>query len=141
MRGKIPIIVGGTHYYIDALLFQNTIIVQETPNVNSIDDASKSAIECIVERYNDFTNRSIPTTDAFKLEMHTLLKELDPGSHNNISSLTPDIAGKYHLNNDRKVFRSLQVFLESGKRHSSIMTEQKSDIQTTMPRYDFNLYI
>lgn len=85
-RGRIPIVVGGTAYYVESLLFEENII--ETPGS---DDDSYS-IECLGKLSND--------------ELHRRLQEIDPESarlvHPNNRSRVLRAIEVYHLTGKRK---------------------------------------
>ncbi|CAB4443671.1 unnamed protein product [Rhizophagus irregularis] len=92
-RHKIPIIVGGTNYYIQSLLWKNSLI--------NIDDREISNIE----------DKEI--LNAEPKIVYERLQEVDPV-----------MASKWHWNDTRRVRRSLQVYLETGKPHSEWIKQQ-----------------
>ncbi|RIB20509.1 IPP transferase-domain-containing protein [Gigaspora rosea] len=93
-RDRVPIIVGGTHYYIQSLLWKNSLI-------KSYDD------ECDNDSEDDENLNS--ETDV----LYKRLQEVDP-----------IMANKWHWNDRRKIRRSLQIYLQTGKRHSDWIKEQ-----------------
>jgi len=101
-RGKLPIVVGGSHYYIESLLFENTLL-------DSDEDGFDSHLE---EKYPILQE----STDRILLK----LKEVDPV-----------MANRWHPNDRRKIMRSLAIFLQSGRRASDIYAEQKSAKQVS----------
>ena len=105
-RGKIPIVVGGTHYYIQSLLWKESLVkdIQKamgTSTQKRLDSDTKSRLEKILER-------DIP------VEILDELKRVDPV-----------IADRWHPNDTRKIRRSLQVYLETGIKHSDQILFQK----------------
>ena len=90
-RGNLPILVGGTHYYVEPLLFQDAIL----------DDVE-----------ND-TSQSFPILDAPVEEMLTELRRVDPA-----------MAEKWHPNDRRKIQRSLEIYLQTGKPASELYAQQ-----------------
>ncbi|TQS33922.1 hypothetical protein Golomagni_05718, partial [Golovinomyces magnicellulatus] len=90
-RGNLPILVGGTTYYVDALLFEGAILdeVQQ--------DASLS-----------FPILNEPTEVIFEE-----LKRVDPV-----------MAEKWHPKDRRKIQRSLEIFLQTGRPASALYAEQ-----------------
>ncbi|KAI4471153.1 trna dimethylallyltransferase [Holotrichia oblita] len=96
-RDKVPIIVGGTNYYIESLLWK--ILVEEpgSPRIN-------------VPGISSLNEHELPTE-----ELHKRLQLLDP-----------NMARRLHPNNKRKILRSLEVLQQKGKRHSDILKEQQS---------------
>lgn len=91
-RGKLPILVGGTHYYVDALLFQDALL----------DDVQ-------VESSEKFPILQEPT--------EVLLAEL--------RNVDPVMAERWHPNDRRKIQRSLEIYLQTGKPASEHYAEQQ----------------
>jgi tRNA dimethylallyltransferase len=85
-RGKIPLFVGGTGLYIDALMRC------ESPDVPKADTAYRDAILANVH------------TDADKISLYEKLREIDPIS-----------AEQAHPNNVRRVIRALEIYDKTGK--------------------------
>ncbi|CAG8673699.1 21506_t:CDS:10 [Cetraspora pellucida] len=95
IHNRIPIIVGGTHYYIQSLLWKNSLI-------KDYDDK---------EYDNDSENDEILNSETDIL--YKRLQEVDP-----------IMANKWHQNDRRKIRRSLQIYLQTGKCHSDWIKEQ-----------------
>lgn len=102
-RGKLPIVVGGTHYYVHALLFDGNLIgpdeIEPENNRFRSQEESRSQFPILDE----------PTHVIFQK-----LREVDPA-----------MAERWHPNDRRKVKRSLEIYLTTGKRASEIYAEQK----------------
>lgn len=98
-RGRLPIVVGGTHYYVHALLFEDNL-------VEAKDEAPEPAEEPSDSRYPILED----TTEA----MWKRLNEVDPV-----------MAEQWHPNDRRKIRRSLEIFLKTGRRASEIYAEQQ----------------
>lgn len=96
-RGKIPILVGGTHYYTQALLFKDDII--EGPPV----DVARQEWE-----------KTWPILGASTEEMIEELRKLDP-----------IMAERWHPKERRRIKRSLEIYLTTGKRASETYQEQR----------------
>lgn len=99
-RGRLPIVVGGTHYYTKALLFKDSLVTSEDETSNHSPAHDNSREHPILE----------DTTEA----MRAKLQEVDP-----------IMAERWHPNDRRKIRRSLEIFLTSGKRASDIYAEQQ----------------
>lgn len=97
-RGRIPILVGGTHYYTQALLFKDTIVEE---------DRTKARDAKALEHQWPILNAS--TSD--------MLEEL--------WRIDPAMAARWHPNDGRKIRRSLEIYLFTGKRASEIYDEQR----------------
>lgn len=105
---KRPIIVGGTTYYIESLLWEVLISSNErAENLYSPYDAM--SMEDIIKRFNvTDMNSNDP------MVLHKLLSKLDPVT-----------AQRLHPNNVRKVRRALEVYIESGRPMSELLSDQK----------------
>ena len=100
-RGKIPVLVGGTHYYTQALLFRQSIVDEK--NV----DESGAGIE-------DFPILRQPT-DVILAK----LREVDP-----------TMANRWHPHDRRKIQGSLEIWLRTGKTASQTYDQQKDGVST-----------
>ncbi|XP_006934658.1 tRNA dimethylallyltransferase isoform X6 [Felis catus] len=98
-RDKIPIVVGGTNYYIEALLWK--VLVSTKPQ------------EMDTEKVTDRKGE--------------LEKEDGHALHKRLSQVDPEMAAKLHPHDKRKVARSLQVFEETGISHSEFLHRQHSE--------------
>lgn len=95
-KGKIPIIAGGTGFYINALVNDNNFM----------------------ETDNDTTIRNKLYADAEKFgpeHNHDLLKKIDP-----------EYAESVHCNNIKRVARALEFYYQTGKRFSEHNAEEKT---------------
>ncbi|KAF2203274.1 tRNA isopentenyltransferase [Delitschia confertaspora ATCC 74209] len=95
-RGKLPILVGGTHYYTQSLLFQDLLADVPLKAENGKANVDLSILE--------------EPTDVIMLK----LKEVDPV-----------MAERWHPNERRKIQRSLEIYLKTGKPASQIYDEQR----------------
>ena len=97
LRGNLPILVGGTHYYTQALLFNNAVLAdQEGQGVNADDR----------ERINSVLNAS----------NEEILAELE--------RVDPIMAARWHPKDRRKIQRSLEIYLTTGKSASELYRQQ-----------------
>ena len=87
-RGKVPILVGGTSFYLDALLYQRTL------GGAPADEGIRQKYEAIFEREG-------------KEALFALLQEIDPAS-----------AEVLHPNDKKRVIRALEIYELTGKRKS-----------------------
>ncbi|KAI0397299.1 tRNA isopentenyltransferase [Xylariaceae sp. FL0594] len=107
-RGRLPIVVGGTHYYIHSLLFEGSLI--SSKDVQS-DQAKFRSHE---EQASHFPILSEPTEVILQR-----LREVDPV-----------MADHWHPGDRRKISRSLEIYLSTGKRASDIYAQQQRAKQT-----------
>lgn len=106
-RGKLPILVGGTHYYTHALLFKGATLTSGARH-DGISDAS-----------DDEQEKQWPILLQPTEVILSKLREVDP-----------DMAARWHPNDRRKIQRSLQIWLASGRRASEIYAEQHQHRQS-----------
>ena len=95
LAAGLAIVVGGTNYYVEALLWHSLI----GASVPGDDDASESAA--------GIDERLVRLTPA---ERHAELARVDAV-----------MAAKLHANDERRVLRSLQIFHRTGTPHSSLL--------------------
>ncbi|NWU82872.1 MOD5 dimethylallyltransferase, partial [Onychorhynchus coronatus] len=99
-RDKIPIVVGGTNYYIESLLWKVLINTKEKTSTAS----------------GPVSDRKVELEQLDSAELHRRLSQVDP-----------EMAAKLHPHDKRKVARSLQVFEETGIPHSEILHQQQEE--------------
>ncbi|EEY20432.1 tRNA isopentenyltransferase [Verticillium alfalfae VaMs.102] len=105
-RGNLPIVVGGTHYYTNALLFEDIFV---GPDHNDDGEAAAAADEATASDAGRFPILDEPTEVIL-----AKLRDVDPV-----------MADKWHPNDRRKISRSLQIYLSHGRPASEIYAEQK----------------
>ncbi len=108
-RGKLPIVVGGTHYYITGLLFEDKLI-HESSSPSRADGPEEGA------------ETKFPILGATAEVMLEKLREVDP-----------QMADRWHPNDIRKIRRSLEIYLTTGRRASDIYAEQQNRKETKNP--------
>ncbi|ELT88314.1 hypothetical protein CAPTEDRAFT_89789 [Capitella teleta] len=96
-RQNVPIIVGGTNYYIEALLWKN-LVAKSSAELRT--DASCS---------DDISKWTTP-------RIYDKLLEVDPMT-----------AKRYHPHDRRKLLRALEVYFMEGRTLSDVLTEQHSE--------------
>ncbi|KAM4630513.1 tRNA dimethylallyltransferase isoform 3-T3 [Polymixia lowei] len=99
-RKKLPVIVGGTNYYIESLLWR---VLVDTGQENEESGKGGGA-----------SNRKAELEKLGGAELHKRLAEVDP-----------KMAAMLHPNDARKIARSLQVHEETGVPHSCWLEEQR----------------
>ncbi|XP_042878743.1 tRNA dimethylallyltransferase-like [Penaeus japonicus] len=84
-------------------------------NEKSEDDSDDEREKGKVEGEGDSAKCAVwQDTDIPTEELYQMLQEVDP-----------DAAAQYHPNNRRKIIRSLQVWEQTGRRHSEVLREQQ----------------
>ncbi|KAM4699905.1 tRNA dimethylallyltransferase [Discoglossus pictus] len=105
-RNKIPIVVGGTNYYIESLLWKVLVdtdtSVEETEGKAGLTEKSAKRKEELEQLDSQ--------------ELHARLRQVDP-----------EMAAKLHPHDKRKMARSLQVYEESGISHTEHLRRQQEE--------------
>ncbi|XP_070805716.1 tRNA dimethylallyltransferase isoform X2 [Pituophis catenifer annectens] len=97
---KVPIVVGGTNYYIESLLWK---VLFDTKG-----EARGPAV----------------AAEEWKAELENLeSQEL----HRRLSLVDPNMATRLHPHNKRKIIRSLQLFEQTGIPHSELLRRQHEE--------------
>lgn len=111
MRRRLPILVGGTHYYTQSLLF-NDALVEESKT----DDVSR-----------EIQAQNLQLLDASAEEMLHELRKVDP-----------EMAMRWHPSDRRKIRRSLEIWLKTGKKASEIYEDQRfQNLDTENGNWDY----
>ncbi|KAK4504849.1 hypothetical protein PRZ48_002812 [Zasmidium cellare] len=97
-RGRLPILVGGTHYYTQSLLFEDRL-AEEEEKAEFVEDTS---------------------------EKWPILKESTEVVLEELRRVDPVMADRWHPNDRRKIQRSLEIYLQTGRRASEIYAEQRA---------------
>ncbi|KAM4724775.1 tRNA dimethylallyltransferase [Anableps anableps] len=100
-RNKLPIVVGGTNYYIESLLWR---VLLDTGQEN--EDSGDGA--------DGAQSRKMELEKLGGEELHKRLAEVDPR-----------MAAMLHPNDKRKIARSLQIHKDTGVSHSHWLEEQR----------------
>ncbi|KAI9671420.1 MAG: hypothetical protein M1831_004329 [Alyxoria varia] len=108
-KGKLPILVGGTHYYTQSLLFKETLSSAETAESKI---QSQDGQNTPINAANGGASHAI--LDASSEEMHEKLREVDPV-----------MASRWHPRDRRKNRRSLEIWLQTGRKASEVYSEQR----------------
>lgn len=109
-RGKLPILVGGTHYYTQSLLFHNKLAQ------HAVSEPQSASVNLA---------KTWPILDAPTEEILAKLSEVDPV-----------MANRWHPNDRRKISRSLEIWLQTGRKASDIYKEQQQGHDATSTDQD-----
>lgn len=99
-RGRLPVLVGGTHYYTQSVLFKGSLLEEGAPQVRA-----------------DEQERKWPILGASSEEMLDELKGVDPV-----------MAKTWHPKDKRRVRRSLEIWLTTGQKPSDVYERQKQGL-------------
>ncbi|KAF8831574.1 hypothetical protein HHX47_DHR1000533 [Lentinula edodes] len=129
-KNEIPIIVGGTSYWIQHLLFPNRL----AKNIHSVDEGFTSSTFETSEELASLIETLPP--DLFHL-FHCLPNpapsaDSDPEEafrlYNLLKALDKSVAVRWHWKDTRKVLRSIRIIQETGRKPSELIHEQSQDI-------------
>jgi tRNA dimethylallyltransferase len=117
-RGKLPILVGGTHYYTQSLLLQDQTLQDETREKLSIAEQE--------EKW--------PILKGTEEKILAKLWEVDPA-----------MASRWHPKDARRIRRSLEIWLQTGRRASELYADQRNrtsskqnTVESSSPPDDLN---
>ncbi|KAF0852922.1 mitochondrial tRNA dimethylallyltransferase [Andalucia godoyi] len=96
-RKKMPIVCGGTNYYVQSLLLKSSLVNESSEN----------------EEDDELLTAELDSRDSKSL--YAELQRIDP-----------IMAVKLHPNDKRKILRALQVFHKKGIPYSEILVQQES---------------
>ena len=100
LKNRLPIVVGGTHYYTQSLLFEDSTV---KPN-------------------NDETHSNGPDTDIRNI--YPIFNADTPTILDKLREVDPIMADRWHPNDRRKIQRSLEIWYQTGKPASKVYEEQ-----------------
>ncbi|KAF3231579.1 hypothetical protein TWF192_001022 [Orbilia oligospora] len=102
-RGKVPIVVGGTHYYVQSLLFQERL--------QDFEDKMESG------EYPNHRESMIAKFPVLNGPTSEILEEL--------RQRDPVMANRWHPNDRRKILRSLEICLTTNRKASDLYAEEQ----------------
>ncbi|KAG7401873.1 hypothetical protein PHYBOEH_009453 [Phytophthora boehmeriae] len=105
-RGKVPIVVGGTMYYTQSILWKSQLL----------DD--------------------VPVRSPLEDQQEQQQKHTPEDLYARLQSVDPVMAARLHVNNVRKVQRSLQVFEQTGVPHSELLAQQEREQRNVEKYFD-----
>lgn len=116
-RGKTPIVIGGTHYYLQNLLFKNKTIGETEERVHS------------------------KTEKPLTKEQLEILDGPVEGIFKTLSDIDPVISQKFHPQDKRKLRRALEIYYTLGSKASDLYHDQKLDeLEDTSLKYNTLLF-
>lgn len=157
-RGKVPIVVGGTNYYIESVLWD--ILIGEDGNLTSSSSSGEESdgpAAAIKKRKKiQSTELEVTTETAGETEVvhgegakrsdqsekMSGNQKLSDGAcgeggeesnpktslYEKLREVDPVMADRLHPSDSRKIARSLQVYEQHGKPHSEILQEQQQKL-------------
>ncbi|PGH14444.1 tRNA dimethylallyltransferase [Helicocarpus griseus UAMH5409] len=116
-RGKVPVLVGGTHYYTQAVMFREAIL-----DGSERDEVSEENRKM---REGSGVDSSETVTSTPRSEDFSILDETPEVILQKLREVDPVMAGRWHPNETRKIRRSLEIYLQTGRPASEIYQEQQ----------------
>ncbi|KAL5511455.1 TIT1 [Sanghuangporus vaninii] len=121
-EGKVPIVVGGTSYWIHHLLFPSGLPAQAGPSkkvkFSPPSPALLGALRNLPDNLFALYNNLPPSAPSAKVNpdesfaLYSLLSQLDP-----------PMASRWHWKDTRKVLRNLEIIRENGRTASEVLSE------------------
>ncbi|KAK1810134.1 tRNA dimethylallyltransferase, mitochondrial [Friedmanniomyces endolithicus] len=114
-RGKLPILVGGTHFYTQSLLFRESLVE------NHADTGEHAGIEVGEERVD------LPVLQQSTEMLYAELQKVDPV-----------MAARWHPRDRRKIQRSLEIYIRTGRTAAEVYAQQRTlaGNEAVMPMMD-----
>ncbi|KTW28653.1 tRNA dimethylallyltransferase [Pneumocystis jirovecii RU7] len=113
---RLPVLVGGTHYYTQAVLFKNTLLTNQQ-NIEHSSPSGFSEVPIVDERDPNKDISGLSSLSKLSLlstsELYARLKALDPV-----------VAQRWHPHDRRRIQRSLEICLSTGQRPSDLYRAQ-----------------
>jgi len=134
-NNEIPIVVGGTSYWIQNLVFSDRLVSSPKPTATKSTHKTREELHHFTCKLTDpdlfqiFDSlpESPPSASKdgdFAYQLHTLLHAIDPV-----------MASRWHWRDTRKVLRSLEIIKETGRKASDIVAEQALRTAVAEPRF------
>jgi tRNA dimethylallyltransferase len=102
-RGKPGVVVGGTHYYLQGLLFRDGGVLREEEDGESIEDVEQG-----------ISREDLALLEGSAEDMLEKLRTVDP-----------IMAARWHPNDRRKIRRSLEIWMKTGRTASEVYDGQR----------------
>ena len=137
-NNELPIIVGGTSYWMQHLIFPNRLVSKHSGS------CSQSPSPLAEPLWSEQLLSSITSLPPDLLLLLQHLPEEPPSAkvnpdgafrlHSLLSKLDPIVSKRWHWKDTRKVLRSLQIIKQCRQRPSDIIFEQSSTTTNNKPR-------
>lgn len=111
------IICGGTCYYLQSILFKNTLVDQEVDTVNS------DTLSAVSDNDN-----SVPNGDATP-ESGDVIGSTTLSLWERLHAVDPAIALRYHPNDTRRITRLLELYRQQGVIPSAVYRSRKEELR------------
>mmetsp|Transcript_11072 Transcript_11072/g.33907 ORF Transcript_11072/g.33907 Transcript_11072/m.33907 type:complete len:465 (-) Transcript_11072:169-1563(-) len=132
-RRRLPILVGGTHYYMESLLWHSVL-----PSPSSSVAAPSSMSSSVSSSTSSSSPTSSSSSSSSALPVSTTAsssctsqptRSLDTSIYARLQAVDPVRAAQLHPNDERKLLRSLEVFEQTGIPHSELLQTQEQRLR------------
>ncbi len=135
---EVPIVVGGTSYWIQHLVFPDRLIgspqKQPTPQIPvEVKDLVPDGTDPEMLQLFESLPASPPSASVDPVTAYKM--------HNLLSTIDPVMAARWHWRDTRKVLRSLEIIKDTGRKASAIVAEQASKNPLSKPRLALFSYV
>ncbi|XP_012138614.2 bHLH transcription factor Myc isoform X2 [Megachile rotundata] len=117
-KEKLPIIVGGTNYYIESILWK--VLIGDSDQTET-SDIRNERLDGPAEE-----ETGVSPAKKKKTELDRFTTESNEELHEKLKKVDPEMANRVHPNNRRKLIRSLEVFEQYGVPHSELLKAQRA---------------
>ncbi|THH31744.1 hypothetical protein EUX98_g2418 [Antrodiella citrinella] len=141
-RNQLPIVVGGTSYWMQHLVFPGRLVSSFDESDADLHEQTSSAPDEPTVA-SEQLYQAMAKTPHDLLQLYNNLPDVSPSAgtepeaaytlHSLLASLDPAVAARWHWKDTRKVLRSLQIIKQSGRLSSDIIHEQSQT--SSEPRY------
>ena len=137
----MPIICGGTNYYIESLIWK--ILIEDESKSTENEIPSKKTKISVIEDYAsnnisdceckdgtfDTKNEGNLNQDITELKSAEYIDQIsNMDLYSRLQAVDPQRANDLHFNERRKIIRSLEVYDKLKRPHSDILKDQKSEV-------------
>lgn len=112
-RGKLPVLVGGTHYYTQSVLFDDALVDEGEEE----EQHEEEGIWDLQQKGRDIASPTVEDWAILDAPPEVILQKL--------REVDPVMADRWHPNETRKIRRSLQIYLQTGKPATEIYEQQR----------------
>ncbi|MCJ1330672.1 hypothetical protein MMC10_007357 [Thelotrema lepadinum] len=134
-RGNVPIVVGGTGYYVQAVVLRGGTVVEDelaalqvgketVGGVREGDESAEIGREEEGREKGDGEGKVFLTVEEEEKRWPILAKRADVMLAE-LQKVDPVMASRWHPNDQRKIRRSLAIYLQTGRKASEVYAEQK----------------
>ena len=123
-RGRVPIVVGGSMYYVQGLLWDHLIDHRSAPSECVDSPANKQGAE--IREIGIGLKTAAQSSFGVGSALSSSQREEPNAKWEELNAIDPDMAQQIHPNNHRKIQQSLRIYAASGVRHSELIRHQRA---------------